>query len=706
MTHMRRLLVIAVLAFTASVMSAATRRAVAPTEPSGPKTPTQRDFKVDQLEYYLNDDGIAYVRPGLKIKINSITIPSDRRPLVDFTLTDDFDNPIDRLGKTTPGAISLSFILSWYNPQTRQYTAYTYRSVTSPKESPLPNNTVTQASTDSGGTWTDLSTGKGTYKFKTALPADFDTSKTHTLGAYATRNLTDIVGKSYYANVEQDFRPDGSAVTETWDKIRQATSCNNCHNPLAVHGGSRRETKLCALCHQPQTTDADTGNTVDFKVMIHRIHRGPNLPSVKAGKPYQIIGFNQTVFDFSHTTFPQDIRNCKTCHEGSDPANKGAQADAWYTRPSRAACGSCHDDVNFATGENHAAGVQADDSKCATCHIPDSGEEFDASIKGAHTIDLKSTQLKGISSQIISVSNAAAGKSPTVVFAIKNADGSAVDGTKLTTFSPICAGPTTSYSNPIREDARATATFDAATGYTTYTFKYSMPADATGTWVFSADIYRSVVLKDAQGKDRPAIREAVFNPIKYVDLKGGTPTPRRKVVDINNCNKCHNALALHGGQRRTTEECVICHNPTASDVSRRPANAGPPESISFQRMVHRIHTGEHLRDDFTIYGFGGRAISFNEVLFPGDRRDCAKCHVNNSQRVPVPADAGAVTTLRAYFTQQGPGTAACLGCHDSKDAAAHAYLNTTMFGGNNLGEACGVCHGNGADWSVDKVHAR
>ena len=44
--------------------------------------------------------------------------------------------------------------------------------------------------------------------------------------------------------------------------------------------------------------------------------------------------------------------------------------------------------------------------------------------------------------------------------------------------------------------------------------------------------------------------------------------------------------------------------------------------------------------------------------------------------------------------------AACLGCHDSQAAAAHAFVNTAPFG-----EACAACHGPNADFSVDKVHA-
>ena len=58
------------------------------------------------------------------------------------------------------------------------------------------------------------------------------------------------------------------------------------------------------MCHTPQTTDPDTGNTVDFKVMVHKIHMGSGLPSVKDGKPYQIIGFNQNVSDWSSVNLP------------------------------------------------------------------------------------------------------------------------------------------------------------------------------------------------------------------------------------------------------------------------------------------------------------------------------------------------------------------------------------------------------------------
>jgi len=672
-----------------------------------PAPPSNTAYKSNQVEAYLSSDTIAYIRPGLKIKVNSVTIGSDRKPVVDLNFTDDFDQPIDRLGKTTPGAISVSYIMAWWDPVERHYTAYTTRSVTTPTNSPRPGTKTVQAGADSGGTVTDLETGHAKYVFGTALPSGYDQTKTHTLGIYASRNLTDIpavgLGKIYYANVEYDFRPDGAKVSDVWAKINDTTSCLACHDSrnFGLHGGSRRDVKLCVLCHQPQTVDPDTGNTVDFKVMIHKIH-SPGLLSA----PYVIWGNAQSVHDYSGITYPQDVRNCDRCHSGIDATKKPAQADAWYTKPSREACGSCHDTINWATGANHKGGAQADDKACASCHQPESSAEFDASIKGAHMIPTKSKQLKGITASVVSVTNLAPGKKPTAVFLLKNGDGSFIDATKLATFSPILGGATSSYSWYRREDGRATGVFNATDGTTTYTFTNAVPAEASGTWTISADIRRNATLKRGDGGADIALSESTINPIKYVAITGAT-TPRRTVVTLAQCNQCHDSLSLHGGQRNTTEECVICHNPLENDSARRPANAGPAESVSFQHMIHRIHTGEELNNDFTVFAFGGVATNFNEVTFPGDRTNCAKCHAGNSHLLPLPTGIASVNTLRDFFTPQGPGTAACLGCHDSKDTAAHAYLNTVTFPGSTIpAEACATCHGTGKDWAVDKVHAK
>jgi OmcA/MtrC family decaheme c-type cytochrome len=130
--------------------------------------------------------------------------------------------------------------------------------------------------------------------------------------------------------------------------------------------------------HTPQTVDPDTGNSMDMPVLIHKIHMGSQLPSVRAGKPYRVIGFQQRVFDYSTVVFPADARNCTFCHE----QNTGAAQASAFLKPNRAACGACHDNVNFETGENHANLPQLSDNMCSTCHIPQGELEFDLSISG------------------------------------------------------------------------------------------------------------------------------------------------------------------------------------------------------------------------------------------------------------------------------------------------------------------------------------
>jgi OmcA/MtrC family decaheme c-type cytochrome len=223
----------------------------------------------------------------------------------------------------------------------------------------------------------------------------------------------------------------------------------------------------------------------------------------------------------------------------------------------------------------------------------------------------------------------------------------------------------------------------------------------------SVDIERAFLLQRGDGKANITGNESPLNPFAYYPVDLSTVVARRTSVTITQCNQCHVRLGLHGGQRLVIEECVMCHNPVEGDQSRRPATAGAKESVSFQRLIHRIHTGDELTQDFTVYGYGGSINNYNEVRFPGDRRNCAKCHTATGYLLPLPTGIDSVTTLRDYFTPQGPGTAACLGCHDLRDNAVHAYLNTTTFGtGTTIYEACASCHSAGMTYGVDLVHAR
>jgi OmcA/MtrC family decaheme c-type cytochrome len=265
----------------------------------------------------------------------------------------------------------------------------------------------------------------------------------------------------------------------------------------------------------------------------------------------------------------------------------------------------------------------------------------------------------------------------------------------MASFALTLAGPTSDYTWYVRETATAA---QYAGGIGTYTFKAKVPEGATGTYVVEADGYVNTVLNPDTEKQE-TYRDA-FNNVVYPFAVTGEVVPRRQVVDLEKCNACHGKLQLHGNNRNQIEACVVCHNPANTDTARRPAAENPPESIDMKVMIHKIHTGLELANDYTVYGFGNTPHNYNEIGYPGDRRNCEACHTENTYTVPLPSTT-ATTTPRGYWDPTKPTAAACLGCHDSVESAAHAFVNTATFG-----EACAVCHREGADFGVLKVHAR
>lgn len=650
--------------------------------------PEGNGYTKQQLGYYLDPNEVSFVRPGLKFTIQNVIIGADNKMRVTYLITDDRGLPLDRLGVVTPGNVSTSFIAAYIPNGQSQYVAYTTRTQTSP----ITGVSAVQASADTGGTQQQIAEGTYTYTFGRALPANFDNTVTHTVALYGSRNLTEFDLGTQYSNVEYNWVPNGAAVTQIRDVVRTET-CNKCHDPLALHGGSRRNVTNCVTCHTPQTADPDTGNTVDFKVMVHKIHAGPNLPSVQAGTPYKIIGNQQSVHDYSHVTYPQELNNCQTCHDGT-----ASQAMNWLTKPTRATCGSCHDDVNFATGQNHPAGAQPSDNLCANCHIPEGELEFDASIKGAHTVPRFSQDLPGVKFEILEVKDTQPGQKPNVTLKITDKSGFPIETSQMSSLSLVIAGPNTDYAAYWSENVLTTPSNN---GIVNYTFTRGIPEDAKGSFSVAVQGYRNITLQPGTTTEMANVRDAGFNQVVAFAVTDTAPVARRSVVAQNSCNSCHGSLALHGGSRQNVQFCVMCHNAVTDDKARRPADQLPTESIHMKTMIHKIHTGEELENDLTIYGFGNTPHNYNEVLYPGDRRNCEKCHIADTQQLPIPKGALPSVAPRDYLNPMQPAAAACLSCHTSQEAASHALLNTST-----LGESCRVCHGTTSEFSVDRAHAR
>ncbi|MCX6632023.1 MAG: OmcA/MtrC family decaheme c-type cytochrome, partial [Candidatus Solibacter sp.] len=661
--------------------------------------PKKTAFTPHDKAYYASEATVNFVRPGLTMKIVSTDIAQNGTITLRYKITDPKGLPLDRDGITTPGAVAVSFICAYIPKGQTQFVAYTTRVQTSP----ITKVSATQAGSDAGGTTKQVADGEYTYTFSTKAAgpggAAWDPSLTHRAGIYGSRNLTEFDLGTDRDDDTMTWVPAGGAATNTRDVIRTPT-CNKCHDALAAHGGTRRSMELCIMCHTPQTIDPDTGNTVDMPVMTHKIHMGDRLPSVIAGTPYQIIGNGQSLHDYSSVAMPSNVQRCEFCHEPTKTAG-AAQADHWLTNPNRAACGACHDDVNFATGKNHVNLPQVSDNQCSQCHIPQGELEFDASIKGAHTVATESTTRPGLVLSISKVDNGVAGKAPTVSFTVRDYKGNGISMAQMTgglnRLGLVLAGPTMDYgytsfgsdvtsSGYVSENPVPTAKC-AGDGSCTYTFTHVIPAKATGTYSIGIEGRRELTL--LPGTTQQLVTEyGAVNKVFNFSVDGSRLATRRQVVDIAKCNGCHSNLSLHGENRNQIEQCVLCHNPSENDGVRRavavnPADkAQPNQSVNFALMIHKIHTGEGLTaagQSYTIVGFGGSHNDFSEVRYPAmtlsgstaNTAKCYMCHVSNSE-ANFPIGKNNVLDPQGRISPVAATTSACTGCHLSLSALSHS----------------------------------
>jgi len=352
-----------------------------------------------------------------------------------------------------------------------------------------------------------------------------------------------------------------------------------------------------------------------------------------------------------------------------------------------------------------------------------------------------------IEMQILSVTNTAPGQTPQVVFSVT------VDGAPrniltnpLTQINFLIAGPTTDYSRRLPATSNAVAQGTTPTPGGTlvadganfrYTFPVAIPADATGSYAISAEAY-------LQATGAP--RYAALNPVAYFPVTDAVVQPRRELVTIEQCNTCHLQLAEHGGARTNAEYCSFCHNPSfvgSGRIARLEGQSVWAESTDLRVMIHKIHMGEKLSQQPYVLGGNpspnaanpaGTQIDFGEVRFPGNQQACGTCHVAGSFDLPLAE--GLLPTRRIQFTCNedpaadadslcgpfnnnnyadptnnfvpvttqwtGPEASACLSCHDSGSARAHAMSNTDQGSG---AEACATCHGAGKTYDPAPYHA-
>ena len=606
----------------------------------------------------------------------------------------------------------------------------------------------------------------------------YDSRLTHRVGIYTRSTVPSV-------NVVKDVRPSDGATTGLFShEVVAMAKCNQCHNKLSVHDG-RTEVQYCVNCHNPGSWDATTGKTVDFRVMIHKIHRSEDLPSVR-GPDGDLGTVDDGVYavgshDYSDIVYPQDIRNCTKCHDGdiSDP-NATSEGNNWKTGLSIAACGSCHDNIDFsqtaAPGYDyrtlsvdertvHSGGPMTGNEPCDLCHTAGG---FAGSVEEMHSFPAKlREEAAKYSLDIVSVTNTTPTSMPTITFKITDpTNGDALYDIATTpaitggSMSVLLGWDSTDINNSGRSNAQpinisllsggalAGSVSKNPDGTYSVTSTTALPADATGSGLVGFYARMSV---DVDG-DGTSDRVSVKSVVDYFPITDAVAVARRRVVEIENCDQCHDQLTLHGGARTDEPQlCVACHNPNATDTARRPVGAPTgtidnkrEESIDFKRMIHGIHSAGFRNTGLVVYGFFSapateNPVDFSDVRFPGILSDCTTCHTNAADapaygtyelqgiwEAPTlsgilgsTVDHGASLTDQSDDLNISPIAAVCSSCHDGDLQKTHMRSNGAVFSDDGssstqanilantilgIGESCPLCHGPGTLMDVKAAH--
>ena len=115
------------------------------------------------------------------------------------------------------------------------------------------------------------------------------TAGTYTVGLEARQTFT-VDGEDIRdaGDATFDFPVDGATLSPR--QLVLEANCEKCHNNVILHGSNRFAITGCVLCHTNGSEDrtssdaakATPGVTIQFAEMIHKIHRGKDLPTITA----------------------------------------------------------------------------------------------------------------------------------------------------------------------------------------------------------------------------------------------------------------------------------------------------------------------------------------------------------------------------------------------------------------------------------------
>ena len=369
---------------------------VGPTGPTGP-TGSGGAIAISQAE-------------AVNVTVVTASVASGTmRPTVTFQLTNDEGRPLDGL-QAANVRFTFAKVIPGVNGIPSEWRSYISRvDSPDPTANPVPPATPaaeqapTEYATYQSGTATVggvpctavgvfevLGGGQYRYTFSKGLPeysgVSYNPSETQRVGIQVrgdatcapganTDKLLELTPQALVTNGVHDFVPAGGLPVSP--DIIDPEQCNACHVRLSAHGGGRTDFAFCVTCHNPGTVQSATNTSFDMTYMAHQIHMGRKLTipfpvwvPANDGNP----GYMD--YPYEDVTYPQDMRNCLTCH------NDSASGSAWKTAVTIANCTSCHDTSTFSGPNPTHGGGPASEDQCTNCHVQSNLPQL--SVAGAH----------------------------------------------------------------------------------------------------------------------------------------------------------------------------------------------------------------------------------------------------------------------------------------------------------------------------------
>ncbi|QUN07126.1 OmcA/MtrC family decaheme c-type cytochrome [Shewanella yunxiaonensis] len=534
------------------------------------------------------------------------------------------------------------------------------------------------------GTFVDKKNGVYTYTFSTNFA---DTSATRT-----TFNAE--LAQRFMIRAYNTPLPDGTAVPNSnaivdftvsgnepgySRKIVATASCNKCHGDVSTahHSGSYNDVNMCASCHTPNRL---SNSDDQFSMLIHAKHFTVDADGVP-----------QPVYE------SEALKTCSTCH--NDQGDLTPDWGNWSKVPTAQACGSCHSDIDFATGQGHSQ--QSDNSNCVACHNSEWTEEV-------HSTDYQNKEAviakRGMTATLVANDD----DSATLTVTLIDANGNALDASSelskikrletITNVGPefpimgynVSPGSGVAHvtkdlitDNTLQSDV---SIVDGKLVYTTPALPFGSGDTDTAFTFIGLEMCTSGADLIACTSDSDTT--SMKAQLAFGTKSGDAPTYRHTdSVSFAACQKCHgDSFQLHKGHhtgfvlsdqlgREVNGEmtvgldgCVACHTPDGTYASG--ANKG-----AFEMKLHVVH---------------------NEV---GVITECTQCHT--SFNLDSFKNKGALATAAGEYTT--PITAVCTSCHALGSDGLHSQETLESYGAVVNGdytaanqaaqsETCFYCH--------------